>query len=141
MDEEYDVIVLGTGLKECILSGLLSVDGLKVLFPFQFNPAHLLTFLFLFNRSNPRILIPLFQVLHMDRNDYYGGESTSLNLNQVFLFFFSAEIKLNLILLLLMFELWNGDYLQLWKRFRGDDKPPPQLGASRDYNIDMNPKV
>ncbi|KAF2283899.1 hypothetical protein GH714_017010 [Hevea brasiliensis] len=50
MDEEYDVVVLGTGLKECILSGLLSVDGLKV--------------------------------LHMDRNDYYGGESTSLNLNQ-----------------------------------------------------------
>ncbi|GJM88613.1 hypothetical protein PR202_ga04693 [Eleusine coracana subsp. coracana] len=50
MDEEYDVIVLGTGLKECILSGLLSVDGLKV--------------------------------LHMDRNDYYGGDSTSLNLNQ-----------------------------------------------------------
>ncbi|KAL5990717.1 hypothetical protein ACLOJK_011621 [Asimina triloba] len=30
MDGEYDVIVLGTGLKECILSGLLSVDGLKV---------------------------------------------------------------------------------------------------------------
>ncbi|KAJ0644990.1 putative GDP dissociation inhibitor, FAD/NAD(P)-binding domain superfamily [Helianthus annuus] len=30
MDEEYDVIVLGTGLKECILSGLLSVDGLKL---------------------------------------------------------------------------------------------------------------
>ncbi|KAJ8771199.1 hypothetical protein K2173_025935 [Erythroxylum novogranatense] len=78
MDEEYDVIVLGTGLKECILSGLLSVDGLKV--------------------------------LHMDRNDYYGGESTSLNLNQ------------------------------LWKRFRGDEKPPESLGASRDYNVDMIPK-
>lgn len=31
MDEEYDVIVLGTGLKECILSGLLSVDRLKVI--------------------------------------------------------------------------------------------------------------
>ncbi|XP_066161275.1 myosin-9-like [Oryza sativa Japonica Group] len=31
MDEEYDVIVLGTGLMECILSGLLSVDGLKIL--------------------------------------------------------------------------------------------------------------
>ncbi|GAB2231995.1 hypothetical protein Drorol1_Dr00011014 [Drosera rotundifolia] len=30
MDEEHDVIVLGTGLKECILSGLLSVDGLKI---------------------------------------------------------------------------------------------------------------
>ncbi|KAL6560735.1 hypothetical protein OROGR_004294 [Orobanche gracilis] len=78
MDEEYDVIVLGTGLKECILSGLLSVDGLKV--------------------------------LHMDKNDYYGGESTSLNLTQ------------------------------LWKRFRGDDQPPEQLGASREYNVDMIPK-
>lgn len=30
MDETYDAIVLGTGLKECILSGLLSVNGLKV---------------------------------------------------------------------------------------------------------------
>ncbi|KAM7275176.1 hypothetical protein ACFE04_017042 [Oxalis oulophora] len=78
MDEEYDVIVLGTGLKECILSGLLSVDRLKV--------------------------------LHMDRNDYYGGESTSLNLNQ------------------------------LWKRFRGEEKPPESLGSSRDYNVDMIPK-
>ncbi|PHU09021.1 Rab GDP dissociation inhibitor alpha [Capsicum chinense] len=78
MDEEYDVIVLGTGLKECILSGLLSVDGLKV--------------------------------LHMDRNDYYGGESTSLNL------------------------------VQLWKRFKGGDKPPAELGSSRDYNVDMIPK-
>uniref|UniRef100_A0A2C9UXH7 Guanosine nucleotide diphosphate dissociation inhibitor n=1 Tax=Manihot esculenta TaxID=3983 RepID=A0A2C9UXH7_MANES len=78
MDEEYDVIVLGTGLKECILSGLLSVDGLKV--------------------------------LHMDRNDYYGGESASLYLNE------------------------------LWKRFRSEEKPPEQLGASREYNVDMIPK-
>jgi len=78
MDEEYDVIVLGTGLKECILSGLLSVDRLKV--------------------------------LHMDRNDYYGGDSTSLNL------------------------------IQLWKKFRGNDKPPAHLGSSRDYNVDMIPK-
>ena len=31
MDETYDVIVLGTGLTECILSGLLSVSGRKVL--------------------------------------------------------------------------------------------------------------
>lgn len=45
------VIVLGTGLTECILSGLLSVEGKKV--------------------------------LHMDRNDYYGAESASLNLTQV----------------------------------------------------------
>ncbi|XP_004504841.1 guanosine nucleotide diphosphate dissociation inhibitor At5g09550 [Cicer arietinum] len=78
MDEEYDVIVLGTGLKECILSGLLSVDGLKV--------------------------------LHMDQNDYYGGASTSLNLTQ------------------------------LWKQYRGDDKPPENFGSSREYNVDMIPK-
>lgn len=29
-DGEYDVIVLGTGLKESILAGLLAVDGKKV---------------------------------------------------------------------------------------------------------------
>ena len=46
MNEEYDVIILGTGLKECIMSGILSVGGKKV--------------------------------LHMDRNSYYGGESTSM---------------------------------------------------------------
>ncbi|CAE6434544.1 unnamed protein product [Rhizoctonia solani] len=52
MDETYDVIVLGTGLTECILSGLLSVEGKKV--------------------------------LHMDRNDYYGADSASLNLTQLY---------------------------------------------------------
>ncbi|XP_059139445.1 rab GDP dissociation inhibitor beta-like [Physella acuta] len=31
MDDTYDVIVMGTGLKECILSGMLSVSGKKVL--------------------------------------------------------------------------------------------------------------
>ena len=50
-DPVAKVIVLGTGLTECILSGLLSVEGKKV--------------------------------LHMDRNDYYGGDSASLNLTQV----------------------------------------------------------
>lgn len=48
---DRQVVVLGTGLTECILSGLLSVEGKKV--------------------------------LHMDRNDYYGGDSASLNLTQV----------------------------------------------------------
>jgi len=78
MDEEYDCIVLGTGLKECILSGILSVEGKKV--------------------------------LHMDRNNYYGGESASLNLNQVYEKFFPGQ------------------------------KPPESLGQSRDYNIDIVPK-
>jgi len=52
MEETYDVIILGTGLKECILSGVFSVEGKKV--------------------------------LHMDRNQYYGSESASLNLNQLY---------------------------------------------------------
>jgi len=31
MDEEYDCIILGTGLTECVISGMLSVSGKKVL--------------------------------------------------------------------------------------------------------------
>jgi len=78
MEQEYDVIVLGTGLKECILSGLMSVGKKKV--------------------------------LHMDRNSYYGGESASLNLEQ------------------------------LYKRFRGTETPPKELGRTRDYCVDLCPK-
>ncbi|BGO98706.1 Rab GDP-dissociation inhibitor [Rhodotorula toruloides] len=59
MDEHYDVIILGTGLTECVLSGLLSVEGKKV--------------------------------LHMDRNDYYGAESASLNLTQLYKKFRGTE--------------------------------------------------
>ncbi|KAJ1554817.1 Rab GDP dissociation inhibitor alpha, partial [Nowakowskiella sp. JEL0078] len=77
-DEEYDVIVLGTGLSECILSGLLSVEGKKV--------------------------------LHMDRNDYYGGESASLNLTK------------------------------LYEKFRSGMNPPEKFGRDRDYNVDLIPK-
>jgi Rab GDP dissociation inhibitor len=77
MDEKYDCVILGTGLKECILSGVFSVEGKKV--------------------------------LHMDRNSYYGAESASLNLNQLFENFKKGTVK-------------------------------PELGASRDYNIDLIPK-
>ena len=48
IDGEYDAIILGTGLTECIMSGLLSVKGLRV--------------------------------LHLDRNNYYGGDTASLSL-------------------------------------------------------------
>jgi Rab GDP dissociation inhibitor len=78
MDEEYDVIVCGTGLKECILSGLLSVSGKKV--------------------------------LHIDRNDYYGAECASLNITN------------------------------LWAKFRPGTEPPKELGANRDWNVDLIPK-
>lgn len=76
--ESYDAVVLGTGLKECIISGLLSVSGLKV--------------------------------LHIDRNNYYGAESASLQLNQ------------------------------LWEKFRPGQAVPKELGPNRDYNIDLVPK-
>jgi Rab GDP dissociation inhibitor len=78
MDEEYDVIVCGTGLKECILSGLLSVSGKKV--------------------------------LHLDRNDYYGGECASLNITN------------------------------LWQKFRPGTEPAKTLGANREWNVDLIPK-
>ncbi len=74
-------IVLGTGLKECILSGLLSVDGLKV--------GSVVTLLMMGLAMSPNCCVTSpqhtspQQVLHMDRNDYYGGDSASLNLNQV----------------------------------------------------------
>jgi len=84
MDEEYDAIILGTGLKECLVAGLLSaVDSMKI--------------------------------LHVDRNDYYGGESASLNLKQLFDKFASE---------------------------RGQDKDAlvARFGRWQDYNIDLVPK-
>uniref|UniRef100_A0A3B3RTM6 Rab GDP dissociation inhibitor n=1 Tax=Paramormyrops kingsleyae TaxID=1676925 RepID=A0A3B3RTM6_9TELE len=79
MDEEYDVIVLGTGLTECILSGIMSVNGKKV--------------------------------LHMDRNPYYGGESSSITPLE-----------------------------ELYKRFGIADAPPEAMGRGRDWNVDLIPK-
>nr|CAB3248647.1 rab GDP dissociation inhibitor alpha-like [Phallusia mammillata] len=78
MDEEYDVVLLGTGLTECILSGLFSVKGKKV--------------------------------LHMDRNSYYGGESTSLSPLE-----------------------------SLYKKFQ-QGTPPESMGRGKDWNVDLIPK-
>lgn len=78
MDENYDVIVLGTGLTECILSGVLSVEGKKV--------------------------------LHIDRQDFYGGESASLNLSQ------------------------------LYSKFKPSAQKPELKGRDRDWCVDLIPK-
>ena len=78
MDQEYDCVVLGTGLTECILSGMLSVSGKRV--------------------------------LHVDRNEYYGGESASLT-------------PLN----------------ELFKKFGGPD-PGDSYGRGGDWNVDLIPK-
>lgn len=78
MDETYDVIICGTGLKECLLSGLLSKAGQKV--------------------------------LHMDRNNYYGGACASI----------SPLDKL--------YELFEKG------------KAPESMGRGRDWNVDLIPK-
>jgi Rab GDP dissociation inhibitor len=31
--------------------------------------------------------------------------------------------------------------VQLWNRFKGNDSPPEHLGVSKEYNVDMVPKV
>ncbi|KAJ3178521.1 Rab GDP dissociation inhibitor alpha [Irineochytrium annulatum] len=49
-------------------------------------------------------------VLHMDRNDYYGGASASLNLTQ------------------------------LYRKFRSGSEPPATYGRDRDFNVDLIPK-
>jgi len=77
--EQWDAVVLGTGMKECLLSGLLSVAGKKV--------------------------------LHLDKNDYYGGASASLDIHQLF------------------------------KNFGAPEPPSEaDLGKLRDYSIDLVPK-
>ncbi|XP_077134530.1 rab GDP dissociation inhibitor beta-like [Ranitomeya variabilis] len=78
MEEEYDVIVLGTGLKECVLSGIMSVNGRKV--------------------------------LHIDKNNYYGGESASITPLE-----------------------------ELYRRFNVIGPPEP-MGRGREWNVDLVPK-
>lgn len=52
------------------------------------------------------------KVLHIDRNNYYGGESASLTPLE-----------------------------QLYEHFRGDkSKPSADMGRSRDWNVDLIPK-
>ncbi|SCU83575.1 LAME_0C05688g1_1 [Lachancea meyersii CBS 8951] len=82
MDEDYDVIVLGTGLTECILSGLLSVDGKKV--------------------------------LHIDKQDHYGGESASVALSQLY-----QKFKQNPV---------------------SKDEMEARFGRDRDWSVDLIPK-
>jgi Rab GDP dissociation inhibitor len=59
VDGEYDAIIMGTGLTECIVSGLLSVHGKKV--------------------------------LHVDRNNYYGADTASLSLSNLYQKFRGTE--------------------------------------------------
>ncbi|KIN08247.1 hypothetical protein OIDMADRAFT_187524 [Oidiodendron maius Zn] len=85
MDEiapEYDVVVLGTGLTECVLSGVLSVKGKKV--------------------------------LHIDRNDHYGGEAASVNIEALF---------------------------KKYGNYNKGEEPWKKYGRVNDWNIDLVPKL
>jgi len=66
----------------------------------------------------------------MDRNDYYGGDSASLNLNQVRLK--SPYIS--------PISSINGLRSQLYRKFRPEQTVSAELGKPRDYNIDLIPK-
>lgn len=33
------------------------------------------------------------------------------------------------------------NWLQLWKRYKGDEDAPESLGKIKEYNVDMIPKV
>ncbi|TVY68673.1 Rab GDP-dissociation inhibitor [Lachnellula suecica] len=84
MDEiapEYDVVVFGTGLTECVLSGVLSVKGNKV--------------------------------LHIDRNDHYGGEAASVNIETLF---------------------------KKYGNYNKGEEPWKKYGRANDWNIDLVPK-
>jgi Rab GDP dissociation inhibitor len=78
---DYDIILVGTSLKECFLSGLLAAVDKK-------------------------------KILHLDRNDYYGGESASFNLQQIVAKFAPPDSNI-------------------------DQKA---LGRSSDYSVDASPK-
>ena len=61
MNTEYDVIVLGTGLKECMLAGLLAK----------------------FPKKTEGEQKEGAKILQLDRNGYYGSDSASLNLTNL----------------------------------------------------------
>ena len=88
MNTQYDIIVLGTGLKESILAGLLS----KI--PKNDNDEKMKN----------------YKIFQLDRNNYYGSDSASLNLTN------------------------------LWKRFRNGEQFPLRYGENRDWNVDLIPK-
>ena len=71
MNTTYDVIVLGTGLKECMLAGLLAKFPKKIPGEEKKEGA---------------------KILQLDRNGYYGSDSASLNLTNLWKHFNKGEV-------------------------------------------------
>lgn len=64
-----------------------------------------------------------------------------LAFNTVYSWLVNQPVSSSVGIFSLFFTLMIPSLVQLWKRFRGNDKPPAHLGPSRDYNVDMIPKV
>ncbi|KAF2489102.1 secretory pathway gdp dissociation inhibitor [Lophium mytilinum] len=96
--QEYDVVVLGTGLTECVLSGVLSVKGKKV--------------------------------LHIDRNDHYGGSELAPPQLQTELIFNSESASINIEALFKKY----GNYTK-------GEEPWKKYGRVNDWNIDLVSKL
>ena len=71
MNTTYDVIVLGTGLKECMLAGLLAKFPKKTPGEEKKEGA---------------------KILQLDRNGYYGSDSASLNLTNLWKHFGKGDV-------------------------------------------------
>jgi Rab GDP dissociation inhibitor len=82
-DGEYDAIILGTGLKECVMSGLLSTMGMKVL--------HLDRYRCDEAADSPARSLPHPTLHSFARCSYYGAECASLNLSNLYEKFKAGE--------------------------------------------------
>ena len=80
------------------------------------------------------------QVLHIDRNNYYGGASASLQLSQVSLPPHSDVSSFNEADPQDLTHCLCLNTTQLWEKFRPGQPLPKELGPNRDYNIDLAPK-
>jgi len=116
MDGDYEIILLGTGLTECVLSGLASkrIERLdnealeKVKAEAAAGGEEAVKAAVEQHKAGPESL----KVLHMDKNDYYGAESASLTpLSAVFKHFDKS-----------------GEFNE------------EQWGRDRDWNVDLVPK-
>lgn len=96
------------------------------------------------------------KVLHMDRNPYYGGESSSITpLEEVRLLGPRLRPRSLVSFSHRCMGCWVGEwerdgwsltfffflsYFQLYKRFQLLEGPPESMGRGRDWNVDLIPK-
>ncbi|MGH0131006.1 UNVERIFIED_CONTAM: hypothetical protein FKN15_008690 [Acipenser sinensis] len=158
MNEEYDVIVLGTGLTECILSGIMSVNGKKVLHMdrnsyYGGDSASITPLEDFYKRFNipgtpPESmgkgrdwnvdLVPKFLMAN-------GEDSCEMSCYECIL---SGIMSVNgkKVLHMDRNSYYGGDSASItpledfYKRFNIPGTPPESMGKGRDWNVDLVPK-